>query len=99
MSAFLSVMPLLVMPGLVPGIHAVLAATRKRRGWPGKSGHDGRYCKYLFLRSFRFSVIASEAKQSSVVRCAGLLRRLRLLAMAGDLVMVIAAGAAASWMP
>jgi hypothetical protein len=25
------------MPGLVPGIHALLAGVQKRRGWPGQA--------------------------------------------------------------
>ncbi len=31
----ISAQPLPVMPGLMPGIHALLTETQKRRGWPG----------------------------------------------------------------
>jgi hypothetical protein len=31
----LSGLPLLVMPGLVPGIHVLTIVQQERRGWPG----------------------------------------------------------------
>jgi len=36
-------MPELVMPGLVPGIHALTVTRRERRGWPGQA-RPWRYC-------------------------------------------------------
>jgi hypothetical protein len=32
-----------VMPGLVPGIHALAVLRQEKRGWPGQAtGHDGK---------------------------------------------------------
>jgi hypothetical protein len=43
--------PLLVMPGLVPGIHVLAFANKVRRGWPDKPGHDDRHFRSKYLCS------------------------------------------------
>jgi hypothetical protein len=35
--AFVSMNQFFVMPGLVPGIHALMEQPRKRLGWPGQA--------------------------------------------------------------
>src|SRR5437016_12723122 len=42
-----------VMPGLVPGIHALLFCDKVRRGWPDKPGHDGENKRDPTFRSLR----------------------------------------------
>ena len=60
----------LVMPGLVPGIHAFLAMTHQRRKWPGQAGHDGQRTKLISDRkSFDVRDARADIGPRRLVRC------------------------------
>src|SRR5260221_13918166 len=56
------------MPGLVPGTHALLAAPKKRRGWPGHQGVYARLrglCPAMTRRATERAILLSESCPAS----------------------------------